>query len=58
MTFSGRTLRNKAELSLVTDPEGWERLGGCGGPVSMTFSGRTLRNKAELSLVTDPEGWE
>ena len=56
-------LQNKAEIALVTDPEEWEVLGGCWGPVRMAFSDRTrlagrevLRNKAEITLVTDPEG--
>ncbi len=56
-------LRNKAKFTLVTDPEEWEGLGGCGDPVRRTLSERTLRilrevlrNKAEKLLVTDPEG--
>ena len=53
-----RVLRNKTKVSLVTDPEEWEVLGGCGGPVRMRFSLRMLRNKAENALVTDPEEWE
>ena len=44
-------LRNKAELSLVTDPEG--EGGREGGRAT-----EVLRNKAELLLVTDPEEWE
>ena len=44
-------LRNKAELSLVTDPE--EREG-----VGVLTGAEVLQNKAEMLQVTDPEGWE